>query len=316
MEIIFGIEHLKRPFSKSVVALGNFDGVHLGHQKIIERVKEEAANIGGEGIVITFEPHPLRILSPSHCPPLLTTFKKKMMLIEKSGIQTVFCIEFTLPFSRLTPVEFVEEILIKKVNPVKIIVGYNYHFGQKKSGDVNTLKTLCKPFHVEVEVVAPLLIESTAVSSSRIREFIKNGKMEEASKLLGRDYPIIGNVIEGAKRGQTLGFPTANLETKDELYPPIGVYAVEVIRNHKTHHGLASIGRNPTFQVQYEASSAPVSLEVYILNFNETIYGEEIQVDFKKRIRGEIRFESSAQLVEQIQKDIGWAIENVFRADC
>jgi riboflavin kinase/FMN adenylyltransferase len=313
MEIIFGIEQLKRPFTKPVVALGNFDGVHLGHQKIFERVKEAAANIGGEGVVITFEPHPLKVLSPSHCPPLLTTFQKKMMLIEKSRIQTVFCIEFTLPFSKLTPLEFVENILIKKVNPLKIIVGYNYHFGQKKSGDANTLKTLCKPFQVEVEVVAPLLIEGIAVSSSRIRELIKNGRMEEASKLLGRDYPVIGKVIEGAKRGQTLGFPTANLEMKDELYPPFGVYAVEVTLYHKAYFGVANIGTNPTFQALPGASPAPVSLEVYILNFDEMIYGEEIQVNFKKRIRSEIQFESSAQLIEQIQKDIGWAKENVFR---
>jgi len=312
MEIILGIENLKRPFNNPVVALGNFDGVHLGHQKIFEKVKEEASKIGGEAIVITFEPHPLKVLSPSHCPPLLTPFRKKIMLIEQSGIQTVFCLRFTLDFSRLSPVEFVKDILIKKLNPRKIIVGYNYHFGRKKSGDAKALKELCKAFQAEVEIVEPLIIDGLAVSSSRVRELIKNGKVGEASRLLGRDYLIIGKVVEGAKRGQTLGFPTANLEISDELYPPPGVYAVEVTWNYQIYHGLANLGRNPTFQPAQTGSQPPFSLEVYILKFNQMIYGEEIQINFKKRIRDEIRFESSAQLIDQIRKDIEWAQKNVF----
>ena len=312
MEIIIGIENLKRRFDNPVVALGNFDGVHLGHQKIFEKVKEEASKIGGEAVVITFEPHPLKVLSPSHCPPLLTPFRKKITLIEQSGIQTVFCLRFTLDLSRLSPVEFVEDILVKKVKPRKIIVGYNYHFGRKKSGDAKALKEFCKAFQVEVEIVEPLIIDGLAVSSSRVRELIKTGEMEEASRLLGRHYLIIGKVVEGAKRGQTLGFPTANLEISDELYPPPGVYAVEVVWNHRVYHGLANLGKNPTFQSPQTGSQTPFSIEVYILHFNEMIYGEEIQVNFKKRIRDEIRFESSAQLIDQIRKDIEWAQKNVF----
>ncbi len=167
---------------------------------------------------------------------------------------------------------------------------------------------------MEVEMVEPFIIEGMAVSSSRIRELIKNGKMEEASKLLGRDYFAVGKVIEGAKRGQYPGFPTANLEMTDELYPPSGVYAVEVIWNRQVFHGLANLGRNPTFQAIEGTPPGSVTLEVYILNFNQMIYGEEIQINFKKRIRDEIRFESSADLIDQIQKDIEWAQENVFCA--
>jgi riboflavin kinase/FMN adenylyltransferase len=313
MEIIFGTEHLRRSFNNPVVALGNFDGVHLGHQRIFEKVKEQALIIGGEGIVITFEPHPLKVLSPSHCPALLTPFRKKMMLIEQSGIRTVFCIEFTIDFSRLSPSEFVEDMLVRKVKPQKMIVGYNYHFGRKKSGDAKILKELCRRFQIEVEIVEPFIFEGMAVSSSRVRELIKSGKMEEASRLLGRDYLVIGKVIEGAKRGQTLGFPTANLALSDELYPPLGVYAVEVTWNRQVYHGLANLGRNLTFQPTHSEFQGPISLEVYILNFNEMIYGEEIQVHFKKRIRDELRFESSSQLLDQIRKDIEWAQENVFR---
>ena len=313
MEIILGIERLTRSFNHPVVALGNFDGVHIGHQEIFRKVKEEALKIGGEGIVVTFEPHPLKVLSPSHCPPLLTPFQKKMMLIEKSGILTVFCIEFTLEFSNLSPNEFVENILVRTVNSRKLVVGYNYHFGRKKSGDAKMLKELCKHFQIEVEIVEPFMLHGMAVSSSRVRELIKNGKMEEGSKLLGTDYFVIGKVIEGAKRGKALGFPTANLALSDELYPLLGVYAVEVIWNHHSYHGVANLGKNLTFQPVHTESQALVSLEVHILDFDQMIYGEEIQINFKKRIRNEIRFESASQLLDQIRKVIEWAQENVFR---
>jgi riboflavin kinase/FMN adenylyltransferase len=313
MEIILGIDHLTRRFTNPVITLGNFDGVHLGHQKIFERVKEEALKIHGEAVVITFEPHPLKVLSHPHCPPLLTPFRKKMILIEKSGIETVLCIEFSLAFSEISPSEFVKNILVEKMNARKIIVGYNYHFGKGKSGDVKTLKNISKLFDVEVEVIEALTIDHTLVSSSRIRELIKNGDVEKASKLLGRDYPIIGRVVEGAKRGHTLGFPTANLEISDELYPKIGVYAVEVIWNRQLFKGVANIGLNPTFPPVQARKEGHFSLEVYILNFNQDIYGEEIEVNFKKRIRDEIRFEAPSDLVAQIKKDIQWAEKNVFQ---
>jgi riboflavin kinase/FMN adenylyltransferase len=218
-----------------------------------------------------------------------------------------------LDFSNLSPNEFVENILVKKVNPRKLVVGYNYHFGRKKSGDAKMLKELCRHFQIEVEIVEPFILNGVAVSSSRVRELIKDGKMEEASKFLGRDYLVIGKVIEGAKRGKALGFPTANLAFSDELYPPLGVYAVEVIWNHRAYPGVANLGKNLTFQPVRTESGAPVSLEVHILNFDQMIYGKEIQINFKKKIRNEIRFEAVSQLIDQIRKDIEWANENVFR---
>ncbi len=299
-----------------VVTLGNFDGVHLGHQKIFQKVKEEASKIQGEAVVITFEPHPLKVISPQQCPPLLTPFRKKMMLIEKSGIETVLCLEFSLAFSEISPAEFVTDILVGKVHTRKIIVGYNYHFGKKQSGDVKMLKKMGECFHVKVEVMGPLKIDHETVSSSKIRELIKEGQIEKASKWLGRDYLIIGKVIEGAKRGQTLGFPTANLEISDELYPKTGVYAVEVVWDDQLFNGLANIGFNPTFSPGRgkDPQKGPFSLEVHILNFNREIYGDEIQVNFKKRIRDEISFDSPAHLIDQIRKDIQWARENIFRS--
>jgi riboflavin kinase/FMN adenylyltransferase len=275
-------------------------------------LKDEARKIHGEALVITFEPHPLKILSPEHCPALLTPFKKKILLIEKTGIEKLLCIEFSLAFAKLSPSEFVRDILVKKVNAKKIIVGYNYRFGKGKSGDVETLKNICKLFNIGVGVMEALTIDHTIVSSSKIRELIGEGKVEKASKLLGGDYPIIGRVVGGSKRGHTLGFPTANLEISDELYPKTGVYAVEVIWKNQLFKGLANVGFNPTFTLMEGGERGGFSLEVHLLNFNEVIYGDEIQVNFKKKIRDEIRFDSPSHLIDQIRKDIQWAEENVF----
>lgn len=234
------------------------------------------------------------------------------MLIEKSGIETVLCIQFSLAFSEVSPSEFIEHILVDKIKVNKVIIGYDYRFGKKKGGDPQTLIQAGKLFHFEVEVVEPQKIDQTIVSSSKIRDFIQKGEVEKASKLLGRDYPIVGKVVEGSKRGHSLGFPTANLDISDELYPKTGVYAVEVVWNHQVFDGLANVGFNPTFLPTRSEKGGKFSLEVYILDFNHEIYGEEIQVNFKKRIRDEVRFDSPSHLIDQIQKDIQWAQQNVF----
>jgi riboflavin kinase/FMN adenylyltransferase len=311
MEIILGLMELKRTLVNPVVTLGNFDGVHLGHQMIFEKVKEEASKVQGEAVVITFEPHPLKVLSPSRCPPLLTPFRKKMILIEKSGMDTVVCLPFTRTFAELPAFEFVRGVLVDKVKARKVVVGYNYHFGKGKEGNVETLKRVGKTLDVEIEVIGPLTIGGVLVSSSKIRDLIREGNVEEASNLLGRDYLILGRVIEGARRGHTLGFPTANLEISEELYPKPGIYAAGVVWNHQSFDGVVNVGWNPTFQPRQEKPGR-ISVEVHILNFNQQIYGDEIQVSFKKRIRDEIRFDSPSQLITQIKKDVQWAREKVF----
>jgi riboflavin kinase/FMN adenylyltransferase len=263
-------------------------------------------------VVITFEPHPLKVLAPEKFLPLLTPFRKKMKLIEKSGIESVLCIDFSLAFSEISPFEFIKNILVEKVKVKKVIIGYNYHFGKEQKGDAQTLKDAGRIFDFEVEVVEPYKVGQTAVSSSKIRNLIQRGEIEEASRLLGRDYPVIGKVVEGAKRGKTLGYPTANLEISDELYPKTGVYAVDVEWNGQRFYGVTNVGFNPTFVTGQGKKDGQFSLEVHILNFKQEIYGEEIQVNFKRKIRDEIRFESSSHLINQIQKDIRWAQENVF----
>jgi riboflavin kinase/FMN adenylyltransferase len=313
MQIIKGIENFKGTFRNPVVTLGNFDGVHLGHQDIFKRVREEASKMHGEGMVITFEPHPLKVLAPDKFLPLLTPFGKKMMLIQKSGIETVLCIDFSIEFSEISPYDFIKSILVERVRVKEVIIGYNYHFGKGQKGNAQTLIDGGKVFNFKVEVVEPFRIGQTVVSSSKIRDLIQNGEIEEASRLLGREYSMTGKVIEGAKRGKTLGFPTANVEISDELYPKSGVYAVEVEWRQQLFNALANVGSNPTFFPEQNGRGNPVSLEVFILNFSGNIYGEEIQITFRRRIRDEVRFDSPSLLIEQIKKDILWAQENVFR---
>ncbi len=306
MEIIEGIENIQKPFRNPVITLGNFDGIHIGHQRIFQKVIDTAKRMGGESVAITFEPHPLKVLSPERCPPLITPFRKKMMFMEQTGIEKVLCLRFTKTFSEISPPDFIKTILLERVGAKKIIIGYNYRFGKGKAGTVDSLKKICASFGIDVEVVEAFIIDDIPVSSSKIRELIREGEVEKATKLLGREYLIIGKVIPGTQRGRHLGFPTANLEMTEELYPKTGVYAVRVEWNHQCFNGLANLGFNPTFQTQI------LSLEVHLLNFNQEIYGEEIQVSFIRRIRNEVRFSSLQGLIDQIKRDIEWANQNVF----
>ena len=298
MDIIIGIENIQRKFRNPVLTLGNFDGVHLGHQRIFEDLREEARRIDGEAVVFTFDPHPLQILDPQKCPPAITPFKQKLMLLEKLGIDVVIVAAFDLDLANLTPEAFVKGVLVDKIGAKKILVGYNYFFGKNRRGNVEMLKRLGQKYGFEVKVVDAMAVNDIPVSSSKIREFIQSGKMPEAAQLLGRNYLLIGKVIWGADRGKKLGFPTANLEVLNGLYPKTGVYAVEVIMGDKTYPGVADVGYNPTF------GENPLSVEVHILDFARDIYGEEIQLIFHERIRDERAFENPESLAQQIRKDI------------
>ncbi len=307
MDIIIGIENIRRKFRNPVLTLGNFDGVHLGHQRIFEELKEEARKIDGEAIVFTFDPHPLQILAPQRCPPLITPFKKKLMLMERSGIDVLIVATFDLSLANIMPEAFVKQILVDEIGAKKILVGYNYYFGKDRKGNVEMLIRLGEKFGFEVKVIEAMKVNEIPVSSSKIREFIQDGKMAEAAQLLGRNYLLIGKVIWGADRGKQLGFPTANLEILNGLYPKTGVYAVEVIMGDKTYPGVADVGYNPTF------GQNPLSVEVHILNFSRDIYGEEIQLIFLERIRDEKAFENPDSLARQIRKDIAVARKILLR---
>lgn len=307
MDIIIGIEHIRRKFRNPVLTLGNFDGVHLGHQKIFEELKEEARKMDGESIIFTFDPHPLQVLAPQRCPPFITPFKKKLMLVERSGIDVIIVATFDLDLANITPEAFVKQILVDQIGAKKILVGYNYYFGKDRRGNVEMLIGLGEKFGFEVKVIEAVKVNDTPVSSSKIRELIQDGQMGQAAQLLGRHYLLIGKVIWGADRGKGLGFPTANLEILNSLYPKTGVYAVEVIMGTKTYPGVANVGYNPTF------GENPLSVEVHILDFSRDIRGEEIQVVFFERIRDEKAFENPDSLARQIRKDVTEARKILLR---
>jgi len=298
MKVINSLEEIKKPFSKAVITIGNFDGVHLGHQSLFQKVKERAKIIKGTSIVITFEPHPVKVLTGKHI-PLITPLPRKLELIAAQGIEVTICLPFTKEFSQISAEEFVKEILIKKIGMKEIVIGYNYTFGRKREGNVELLKILGEKLGFKVHVIEPVMINGQIVSSSLVRELITAGQVDKVKDFLSRYYQVAGKVIPGHGRGsRLLGIPTANLSLINEVFPKPGVYAVEVIYQKNRYQGVANIGFNPTF------GNNTLSVETHILDFNENIYDKTIKLNFIKRLRDEKKFKNVQDLATQIKKDI------------
>ena len=299
MKIVRGFPEKEDRIKTPVIALGNFDGVHLGHQEILKRVVEKAKKKGGTGIVVTFEPHPLKILSPEKCPPLIISFRDKAELLEQVGIDILICLHFDREFSELSPSEFVNKIIIEGIGAKEVLVGYDFAFGKKRGGDTNTLKKLGERLGFNVNIVEPISVENKIVSSTLIRNLIKEGNVREAAVYLGRHYSIRGRIVGGDKRGKKLGFPTANIHPHHELIPKDGVYIGEVrLHDNKNYKSLINVGTRPTF------GEHDLNIEAFILDFDKDIYGEFLKVAFLERIRDEIRFETSELLIKQMNKDL------------
>ncbi|NIQ02142.1 MAG: bifunctional riboflavin kinase/FAD synthetase [Nitrospinaceae bacterium] len=301
MQITRGTRQIAGPIPYPVMSIGNFDGVHMGHQIIFRRVAEIAHQNNGTGIVFTFEPHPLKILAPDKMPPLLTTFRKKMELIEQCGIDQVICADFNQQFADQQPRDFAKNILVDRIGVREIVVGYDYAFGRGREGTITYLKKMGEEFGFKVHVTDPVQIDGHRVSSSYVRELIEEGDVVRARQFLGRFYTIQGPVVHGYKTGRGIGFPTANIDTHTFQMPAIGVYAVLVRHGDRQYSGVVNIGFNPTF------NRDRLSVEVHIFDFDESIYGAEIEIAFVERIRGEIQFASAEELVAQIEKDIATA---------
>ena len=298
MRIIRGTKNIVDPIPYPVMAIGNFDGVHVGHQALFCKTAELALAHGGTSIAFTFEPHPLKIIAPGKAPPLLTHFKKKMELIESCGVNMVICADFTRKFADQQPRDFSQNILFEKNDVKEIVVGFDYAFGRGREGTIPYLKKMGEEFGFKVHVVEPFKLKGHTVSSSHVRELIEAGQVESASQFLGRDYSIIGPVISGYKTGQAIGFPTANIDTSKVQIPGTGVYAVRVVYENNSYDAVANIGFNPTF------NRDRLSVEVHIFDFNQVIYHHEIEVQFMARIRSELTFKSADDLVVQIKQDI------------
>ena len=298
MRIVRGLKNFNERFPKPVITLGNFDGVHRGHQAIFRKVIERARDIGGTGIAFTFEPHPLKVLAPERSPRLLNTFHGKMKLFAAAGIDIVICANFTRAFADQNPEDFAREVLHEKIGVSEVYVGYDYAFGKGREGSIESLKKMGKVYGFHVGVVEAVQLNGVVVSSSTIRDLISSGRVEEAAKLLDRFYSIDGEVVHGAHRGHTLGFPTANLRTANELLPALGVYAVVAGIDDRLFKGVASIGVRPTFD------TGPVSIEVYLFEFQGELYGKQMEVSFVQRLRGEVKFPDADALVRQIRQDV------------
>lgn len=299
MEIIWKGKDFERSFKNPVLTLGNFDGVHLGHQRIFQRVREKAKEIDGESIAYTFHPHPVQMLKPERAPFLLLPVEERLRLIEEMGMDVAICAPFTREFASLTAEEFVRHVLHEQIRVRQVLVGQNTTFGRGREGSVSLLIELGQRFGFVVEAVEAVEVGGSFVSSSHIRNLIRQGDVREAAKLLGR-YPfLIGEVIHGHGRGsKKLGFPTANLNTPSVLHPKPGIYAVWAIYEGQRYPAVANLGWNPTFQ------DWKFSIEAHILNFNKDIYGQPLRVEFVERLRDEVTFRGPEELIAQIKKDI------------
>lgn len=275
-----------------------FDGVHLGHQKIVHQLNEISQNMQLESGLLTFWPHPRTVFNPQDDLKLLSTLEEKSYLLQKQGIKNLFLQEFDEEFRNLTGEQFVRQILKERLNVKHLIIGYDHTFGKNKSGDFNLLQKMAPEMGFEVEQVQAVDFGEKHISSTQIRNALSAGKIKEANQMLDYHYSITGKVIHGKKIGRTIGYPTANIEVDLlKILPKKGAYIVDVYIRNGHHKGMLSIGTNPT------VSGNKLSVEVYILDFDQDIYGEEISVNFRDFLHDEIKFESLEKLVEKLDED-------------
>jgi riboflavin kinase/FMN adenylyltransferase len=286
--------------TNAVVTIGTFDGVHIGHQKIIARLKEVATQHGGETVLITLYPHPRMVLFPDDNDlQLLSTQDEKTDLLSKYGIDHLVVIPFSKEFARLTSLEFVRDILVDKIGVKSLVIGYDHHFGRNREGSIEQLRELAPQFHFEVEEIPAQDIDHVNVSSTKIREALLNGEVETAKQYLGHAYSLQGTVVEGNKLGRTIGYPTANIEIGDKhkLIPADGVYAVHVLVGNERFGGMLNIGYRPTVDGKKRTT------EVNIFDFERDLYGQQLKIEFEARLRNEQKFNGLDALKEQLAQD-------------
>ncbi len=289
---------ISEPLHNPVVTIGNFDGVHLGHREIFRRLKQAAREGDGVSVVVTFDPHPLRVVTSTRNIRLINTLEEKITLIEASGVDYLIIIPFDSDFAAIPSGEFIEKYLIGIIGTRKLIIGYDYAFGRNREGDFAMLCRYGDRFGFTVEELAPISRGETTYSSSLIRRMIAAGDVADVVRYLGRHFSLGGRVVHGAHRGKSLGFPTANIVTDKELIPADGVYAVKVKLNDRLYDGACNIGNNPTF------GAAEISIETFIFDFDGELYDQELRIYFIERLRGEKRFNSTDELKRAIADDV------------
>lgn len=300
MKIYQGIEQFEK-LEKAVVTTGTFDGVHIGHRTILNRLIEVAKKMKGESVLLTFYPHPRMVLQEDAELRLLNTIDEKTQLLEKAGIDHLIIHPFTKEFSRTTSLEFVRDLLVNKIGTKKLVIGYDHHFGRNREGSFEHLKEYGPVYGFEVEEIPAQDIDDVNVSSTKIRKALVAGDVKTANNYLGHNFQLNGIVVHGNKVGRELGYPTANidLQNKYKLIPAEGIYAVKVRLEDKSYNGMLNIGRRPTIN----SGNGEVSIEVNIFDFKKEIYGEKIQLELIERIRDEKKFDSKEELIAEMQKD-------------
>lgn len=296
MEIIRHILSHAR-FPHPVVSIGNFDGVHVGHQEILQRVVHAAQTRQGTPLVFTFHPHPLTVLRPERPLPLILSLREKILACLATGVQRIIVQRFTKAFSLLTAEAFVQRYLVEAIGVEKIIIGHNVSFGHNRTGRAETLIQLGDKYGFAVEVVGPVTVDGQEVSSTAVRAVLSAGDMQAVTRLLGRPYAVSGRVEKGFQRGRTIGFPTANLRPRADLLLPNGVYAVIVEVGTTRVPGVANVGFNPTF------GGNKRTIEAHLFDFSADLYGQRLRVSFIKHLRGEQKFPSVQELIQQIHLD-------------
>jgi len=300
MNIYKGVESIKN-ITNPVLTIGTFDGVHIGHQKIIHQLNEEAAKVNGESALLTFFPHPRMVLQPNdHSLKLIQTQEEKINKLAEFGLKNLIVIPFTKEFSNLSAIDFVESILVEKLKIKKIIIGYDHQFGNNREGDLKFLVSMAPKYGFEVIEIPAQEINDVNVSSTQVRNAVLNGDIHIANKYLGQAFKINGTVVKGKQLGRTIGFPTANVKIEDpyKIIPAIGVYNVIIKLQNSTHKGMMNIGYRPTISNELE-----LSLEVHLLDFNGDLYNQFVTVNVLNRIRNEKKFPSIDHLKAQLKED-------------
>ena len=305
MKTLHSISQLTHLHGSIFLAIGVFDGVHLGHQAVISTSTSHARSADGTPVVITFDPHPLKVLRPRNAPHLLTATQHKIALIRDLGVEHLLVINFDKKFAATPPENFIEQLVIHSRPLREICVGHEWSFGKDRRGNLDLLKKLGAQFDFDVVGIPPVKVNGAVVSSTAIRQAVEKGNFAKAAAMLGRDYTILGTVKAGDKLGKKLGYPTANLSAHSEQFPPNGVYLVEARIQGVFYHGVVNLGYRPTIS----SGKSERVLEIYLLDFDRDIYGENVEVRFVRYLRPERKFDSLEALVGQIELDVRQARE-------
>lgn len=303
MKVFRGLKDIKDNIRGSIATIGVFDGVHIGHGRIIKEAVRRSKALGLESVVVTFDPHPAKVLNPKAKVPSLASLDHRRTLIEELGIDYLVILKFTRALSRLSPERFIKNILIDKLSSKEIYVGENFYFGKGGKAGIVTLKKLGVKFGFKVRIFRPIRTHGRIISSTLIRQLVVNGDIRKASRFLGRPVSVLGTVVRGSSRARSMGYPTANVDPHHEAIPPSGVYAVRVKYENKFLKGILNIGVRPTFSRAKGLEDREPTIEVHIFDFDKLIYGEDIEVIFIKKLRDEKRFKDRQALIRQIKRD-------------